>query len=60
MTRCRRIYPHTLNMEGFFVCKLKKISNKLPENASKPHSGEIRLKAKKILELQRKEEEEKN
>jgi ribosomal RNA methyltransferase Nop2 len=51
MTRCRRIYPHTLNMEGFFVCKLKKITNKLPENASQPHSGEKRLKVKKILEL---------
>jgi len=38
-------------MEGFFVCKLKKITNKLPENASQPHSGEKRLKVKKILEL---------
>ncbi|CAG9313107.1 unnamed protein product [Blepharisma stoltei] len=47
MTKCKRIYPHVYNMEGFFVCKLKKYDNEIPQEASKPHSGEKREKAKK-------------
>ncbi|XP_061189588.1 uncharacterized protein LOC133197525 [Saccostrea echinata] len=60
MKLTRRFYPHTHNLDGFFVAKLKKFSNKIPGEEEKTRVAAEMAESVNISDEGKKEKEEKH